>query len=77
MNLTTIPLNERSAEAFVSAQHEGFTTQWDGWNIQVFMENPSAEYRTRGSYNRDLQKWGYTYTYQPKSNGKWYVKVPA
>lgn len=77
MNLATIPLNERSAEAFVSSKHKGFTTQWDGWNIQVFIPNPAAEYVARGSYNRTVSKWGYTYTYRPGSNGKWYVKVPA
>jgi hypothetical protein len=77
MNLATIPLTERSAEAFVSANHTGFTTKWDGWNIKVFIPNPSAEYVPRGSYDRDTEKWGYTYTYRPTHKGKWYVKVPA
>lgn len=78
MNLKTIVLSGiRAAERFVSATHSDFHVSWSGWNIETFIPNPSAEYSPRGSYNRDLGMWGYTYTFRPSRYGKWYVKVPA
>ena len=78
MNLKTIVLaGERAADKFVSAVHDGFHTTWNGWTIETFIPNASAEYSPRGSYNRDLNSWGYTYTFRPSRYGKWYVKVPA
>lgn len=77
MKLQTYVLNERKAEEFVEKGHEKAVLYWDGWDIKSFVPNPSAEYVARGSFNRDLGRWGYTYTFRPNRYGKWIVKVPA
>lgn len=77
MKLKTLVLSESEADEFVDQTHRGFIARWNGWNIETFVPNPSAEYIARGSFNRDTGQWGYTYTFRPNKYGKWIVKVPA